>query len=467
MCLSTVSLSQTADKNFLIGRTNPATDPRFVKLRDEHSTGSAKGGYLLKEAYEAFIKMADAAKKNNIALKIAASARSFDAQKAIWEGKWKGKTLVGGINMTTVSDSVTRATKILRSSSMPGTSRYHWGTDIAVNSMDEAYFKKQEGIAVYKWLNSEAARYGFCQPYNSKINGRTGYEDAKWQWSFLPKADLFLKDYVRTVTSNDINDFDGSNTASKLNIIEQYVQGVECTDLLIKFKNDSGKEGVKGLRSVVINPDMYIEILDYSEGLIAVKNETGWGFADIKGKIVIPCQYIAVSSFENGRAVVCTKGASEDWRIGYQYLDAKGNVLGNFFNSAKGKTECELVNLIGSNESEEKYASYYLTNCPDGKMKFVYNGLEWGNDITFYPNTTIKNVITTMANSPGEYSTSLKKFTGENTTFLEGDSKVAITVLKNNEGVYQSVKINYSSENRDSALSFSLEKGGVLMRNDY
>ncbi len=465
--LSTASLSQPTDKNFLIGKTDYTIDPRFVRLRDEHTTGSAKGGYLLKEVYEGFVKMSEAAKKNNITLKIAASARAFDVQKTIWESKWNGKTLVGGINMTTVSDAVTRATKILRSSSLPGTSRYHWGTDIAINSMDEAYFQKQEGVAVYKWLNSEAARYGFCQPYNSKINGRTGYEEAKWQWSYLPKAEMFLKDYVRMITLSDINGFAGSETASKLKIIEQYVQGVECTDLLVKFINDSGKEGVKGLRSIVINPDVYIEILDYSEGLIAVKNKSGWGFADTIGKIVIPCQFSAVSSFENGRAVVCTKCAAEDWQLGYHYLDAKGNDLGNFFKSAKGKIECQTVSLIGSSESSERHSSYYLSNCPDGKMKFVYNGLEWGNDITFYPSTTIKDVITTMANALGEYSPALKKFKGENTTFQEGDSKVAIIVLKNNEGVYQSVKINFSSEYRDSSLSFSLEKGGVLLRNEY
>ncbi|NJK84501.1 MAG: M15 family metallopeptidase [Saprospiraceae bacterium] len=38
-----------------------------------------------------------------------------------------------------------RALKILKYSSMPGTSRHHWGTDIDLNSFSNSYFEQGEG----------------------------------------------------------------------------------------------------------------------------------------------------------------------------------------------------------------------------------------------------------------------------------------------------------------------------------
>lgn len=218
----------TIDKSYLLGRFDPSTDSRFIQLNTTHARGSALNGFLRKEAYEAFEQMARAAKKDGVNLVIISATRNFDSQKKIWENKWNGKTKVEGKDLTAVSDSKERARLILLYSSMPGTSRHHWGTDMDLNSLDNNYFLKGEGLKIYQWLSAHASEYGFCQPYISKANGRKGYEEEKWHWSYSPLSKVLLTEYKKQISYSDINGFQGSEQAPSLNILTDYVDGVAC-----------------------------------------------------------------------------------------------------------------------------------------------------------------------------------------------------------------------------------------------
>jgi LAS superfamily LD-carboxypeptidase LdcB len=220
--------AQDVDKNYLLGQFEESKDSRFVKLGDDLARGSAQGKYLRKEAYEAFVKMASAAKQDGISLFIISATRNFEAQKRIWENKWEGRTLVEGQNLTEVTDLEKRAKLILLYSSMPGTSRHHWGTDMDLNSLENSYFDSGEGLKIYQWLTTHGAKYGFCQPYTSKAAGRTGYEEEKWHWSYWPLSKELLSAYVKSVHYSDIKGFKGSKTAKSINAIEKYVQGIGC-----------------------------------------------------------------------------------------------------------------------------------------------------------------------------------------------------------------------------------------------
>jgi LAS superfamily LD-carboxypeptidase LdcB len=136
--------------------------------------------------------------------------------------------LVEGQNLTEVTDLEKRAKLILLYSSMPGTSRHHWGTDMDLNSLENSYFDSGEGLKIYQWLTTHAAKFGFCQPYTSKAAGRTGYEEEKWHWSYWPLSKKLLSDYVKSVRYSDIKGFEGSKTAKSINAIEKYVQGIGC-----------------------------------------------------------------------------------------------------------------------------------------------------------------------------------------------------------------------------------------------
>jgi len=220
--------AQTTDKNYLLGKFDPITHPKFSKLQDEHTRGSARGAYLRQETYEAFTKMSAAAKKEGVELVIISATRNFDSQKRIWENKWNGKVQVEGKDLTTVSDPKERARLILLYSSMPGTSRHHWGTDMDLNSLENSFFESGEGLAIYQWLTTHAAEYGFCQPYTSKTSGRTGYEEEKWHWSYLPLSGEFLASYQKQIRYTDIEGFAGSDVAKPIEVIKKYVAGVAC-----------------------------------------------------------------------------------------------------------------------------------------------------------------------------------------------------------------------------------------------
>lgn len=220
--------AQKIDKSYLLGKFEPSTHPQFVKLSDEHVRGSAQGGYLRKETYEAFIKMSDAARKDGVELIIISATRNFQSQKRIWENKWEGRTPVDGKNLTAVKDSKERARLILLYSSMPSTSRHHWGTDVDLNSLENIFFESGQGLKIYQWLAAHAAEYGFCQPYTSKAGGRSGYEEEKWHWSYLPMSGIFLEEYKRNVTYKDIKGFAGSEVAPVIDVIKNYVRGVAC-----------------------------------------------------------------------------------------------------------------------------------------------------------------------------------------------------------------------------------------------
>ena len=122
--------------------------------------------------------------------------------------------------------------KIMLWSSMPSTSRHHWGTDIDINGFD-TYFNgtNEKANKEYEWLQNNAHKFGFCQVYSEKKEGgrTTGYNEEKWHWSYMPIANQLLEDYKKLITYSDIKDFSASELAKELNIIEEYVLGISTT----------------------------------------------------------------------------------------------------------------------------------------------------------------------------------------------------------------------------------------------
>ena len=201
-------------KDLVLGKFNYKNNNLFVKVNPTHSS---KTIYLNNEVYIAFVDMYKQAKADGIDLKIISGTRNFTEQKAIWERKWnKYKNL----------QPFERAKKILEYSSMPTTSRHHWGTDIDLNSLSNTYFEHGKGKKEYEWLIKNAHAFGFYQVYTSKETGRTGYNLEKWHWSYMPLASKYLNHYNTNINYIDITNFEGSELAEKLNIIPEYVNGI-------------------------------------------------------------------------------------------------------------------------------------------------------------------------------------------------------------------------------------------------
>jgi zinc D-Ala-D-Ala carboxypeptidase len=208
---------------YLLGNADPVRDTGFVPV--DVRFASREGMYMLREAYEAFLKMHRAAEADGVKLVILSAMRTFGHQKRIWENKWHGRQVLdGGIYATSIADPVERAREILRFSAMPGTSRHHWGTDIDLNALQNSYFESGDGKRVYDWLLENAAGFGFCQPYTAIGPDRPqGYEEEKWHWSYRPIAATYLRAFEAKVSYESIAGFDGWETAGQIGVIEHYV----------------------------------------------------------------------------------------------------------------------------------------------------------------------------------------------------------------------------------------------------
>lgn len=218
-------------KNFLLGKFKPENNEDFDVISNKYTLSKNKI-YIQKEAYNAFLKMRNEALKENIVLNIISGTRNFEAQKSIWNNKWQGVTKVNGKNLTEfMSNELERFKKILNYSSVPGTSRHHWGTDIDINNVEPNYFNTQIGKIEYEWLKNNADKFGFCQTYNLKGNGRlTGYNEEKWHWSYLPLARIFTQEYKNSIKNEDIKGFLGDKYVLEQDLINDYVLGInpEC-----------------------------------------------------------------------------------------------------------------------------------------------------------------------------------------------------------------------------------------------
>lgn len=210
-------------KEFLMGKFDYRKDVRFILVDKKWCD---KEIYLQKKPYQAFVKMAEAAKKADIDLSVVSGTRNFYDQKIIWEKKWKN-------NQKKIKNTKDNALKILLYSSMPATSRHHWGTDIDINSVEESYFNSSKGKKVYRWLVENAHKYGFCQVYSDKNKKRTGYNTEVWHWSYMPLSNYYLENYVKNISYSDITGFLGSESAKEINMIQNYVQGIDrkCSSL--------------------------------------------------------------------------------------------------------------------------------------------------------------------------------------------------------------------------------------------
>ncbi len=221
-----VELKIPLDISYIMGRFNPKVHPDFIEIDSLHA--DRPDLYLRKDTYRAFIKMYEHAMADGIRLQIRSATRNFNVQKSIWEAKWTGERMIeGGEDLSkTTPDPKERALKILRYSSMPGTSRHHWGTDIDLNSFENSWFTEGEGLDIYNWLTEHAADYGFCQPYSA---GRPyGYFEERWHWSYTPVS-AKLTEYAKENLKNEMIDgFLGSESAPMIDVVKRYVLGINA-----------------------------------------------------------------------------------------------------------------------------------------------------------------------------------------------------------------------------------------------
>ena len=211
-------------KSLLLGNFEPKNDTNFCLIETKYA--DKENMYIQKAVYNAYKKMYNDALKEGIKLTIISCTRNFNSQKNIWERKW---------NNTEGNDTI-KIRKIMQYSSMPGTSRHHWGTDIDFISVENRYWTTEAGLKAYEWLKENAPKYGFNQPYTDDAS-RTGYKSEPWHWSYTPLSISYLKSYDCMISPADINGFHGHSYIDKLNIIKTHVFGVDKTCISLPLQN--------------------------------------------------------------------------------------------------------------------------------------------------------------------------------------------------------------------------------------
>ena len=154
---------------------------------------------LALEAGNAFEKMQLKAKKDGILLEIVSGYRSYDRQKSIWNRKFKSNQEKG----LTPENNIL---KIIEYSTIPGTSRHHWGTDVDIIDgakpkegdvlVSNKFHEKGPYAELKKWMEQHAESFGFYLPYTRSID-RKGFYYEPWHYSFAPLSIPILKSYLQ------------------------------------------------------------------------------------------------------------------------------------------------------------------------------------------------------------------------------------------------------------------------------
>lgn len=144
---------------------------------------------LRQAAHDAFIAMREAAAKEGIQIQVVSSYRSFDRQATIFENKYERFTETDGLQPLEAID------KIIEYSTIPGTSRHHWGTDVDLidgsvpAEGDVLVTEKFESGGPYerfkKWMDEHSEEYGFYLVYTDEPR-RRGFKYEPWHYSYAP-----------------------------------------------------------------------------------------------------------------------------------------------------------------------------------------------------------------------------------------------------------------------------------------
>ena len=133
-------------------------------------------------------------------LKIVSSYRNFYRQEAIWERKYLQYSEEKGMSKLDAIE------KIIEYSTIPGTSRHHWGTDIDIidgypKTTGDALVPEKFGDGgpfslLKKWMDENANKFGFYLVYTDNPK-RKGFKYEPWHYSYAPISIPMLKAFRR------------------------------------------------------------------------------------------------------------------------------------------------------------------------------------------------------------------------------------------------------------------------------
>lgn len=118
-----------------------------------------------KQTYEAFNKMAEAAKQDGISLGILSGFRPYSRQEYLF-------------NRSVQTRGQEHADKYV---ARPGASQHQLGLAADINSVEDSFVNTKE----YAWLKENACKYGFSLSFPKGQEEKTGYAFEPWHYRYI------------------------------------------------------------------------------------------------------------------------------------------------------------------------------------------------------------------------------------------------------------------------------------------
>ena len=182
------------------------------------------GCILHRDTVEPFLKMRAAAAGEGIDLVPVSSFRDFEAQRRIWNAKYRGQRTLYDRHGQPLEYSSLNSSELIDAilcwSAMPGASRHHWGSDIDV--IDRAALPDPRALKLLPieyspagpfarlnaWLDANMGTFGFFRPYRTD---RGGVSPEPWHLSYAAVASDALRGLTESVLRRalEASDVDG------------------------------------------------------------------------------------------------------------------------------------------------------------------------------------------------------------------------------------------------------------------
>ncbi|NNM22819.1 MAG: M15 family metallopeptidase [Flavobacteriaceae bacterium] len=179
------------------GFTSEYTREQLIGKGNPDITGDTYTSKMHRATAAALKQMKLAARSEGINIEVVSAYRSFQRQKEIYEGKYRKYTSDG--------DGPERAIeRIIEYSTIPGTSRHHWGTDLDLIDANapqpknllqaQNYHGKGPFCKLKEWLDKHAESFDFFEVYTDDHN-RKGFSYEPWHLSYAPISIPMLQAY--------------------------------------------------------------------------------------------------------------------------------------------------------------------------------------------------------------------------------------------------------------------------------
>jgi len=191
LCMTMHTSAQHIDPLLVLGKTTPPIV-----------------GNMQETVHKAYEKMRKAAAKVGIDIKVVSAHRSYYRQREIWNTKYSSFISEG----LTGKDAIQ---KIINYSTLPGTSRHHWGTDIDIIDnanpqsgdvlLAEKFYGDGPSSALRSWMNQNAADYGFLEVYTDHPK-RKGFAHEPWHYTYHSLSKAYLEVLINHAISEIAKD---------------------------------------------------------------------------------------------------------------------------------------------------------------------------------------------------------------------------------------------------------------------